>query len=90
MSILKKLFGGAPSPEPPKPETYKGFAITPNPANEGGRYRIGALIEKDVGGEKKAHQLIRADTLDTMDSAVTASIGKARQVIDEQGERIFG
>ncbi len=85
MSILKKLFGGTP-PEPPKPETYKDFAITPNPANEGGRYRVGALIEKDG----KSHQLIRADTLDDLESATQTSINKAKQMIDEQGERLFG
>ena len=86
MSILKKLFGGGTPPEPPKPETYQGFAITPNPNNEGGRYRIGALIEKDG----KTHQLIRADTLDDLDSAITASVNKAKQMIDEQGDRLFG
>ena len=86
MSILKKLFGGGPPPEPPKPETYQGFAITPNPANEGGRFRIGALIEKDG----KSHQLIRADTLDDLASATEASVRKARQMIDEQGDRLFG
>lgn len=86
MSILKKLFGGGTAPEPPKPETYKDFAITPNPANEGGRYRIGALIEK----YGKSHQLIRADTLDDLESAMTASVNKAKQMIDEQGERLFG
>ena len=85
MSLLKKLFGGS-APEPAKPETYKGFAITPNPVNEGGRFRIGALIEKDG----QSHQLIRADTLDDLESAVTASIGKAKQMIDEQGDRLFG
>ena len=90
MSILKKLFGGGPPPEPPKPETYKDFAITPNPAKEGARYRVGALIEKTVDGEPKSHQLIRADTLDDLDSANTTSISKAKQMIDEQGVRLFG
>ena len=85
MSILKKLFGGTP-PEPPKPESYQGFAITPNPAKEGQGYRIGALIEKDG----KSHQLIRADTLESPDAANEASVRKARQMIDEQGERLFG
>lgn len=90
MSLLKKLFGGGTPPEPPKPETYKDFAITPNPANEGGRYRVGALIEKTVNGEAKSHQLIRADTLDDLESATATSINKAKQMIDEQGERLFG
>ena len=86
MSLLSKLFGGGGSAPEPKTETYQDFTITPNPAKEQGRYRIGALIEKDG----KSHQLIRADTLDDYDSAVTASVGKAKQMIDEQGDRLFG
>lgn len=85
MSILKRLFGGAPS-EPPKPESYQGFDITPNPVREGQGYRIGALIEKDG----KSHQLIRADTLESPEEASKMSIRKAKQMIDEQGERLFG
>ena len=70
-------------------ETYEGFTIIPEPAREGSQYRIGARIEKEIGGEKKTHTLIRADTLGDHASAVTASINKARQVIDEQGDRLF-
>ena len=72
------------------PETYDGFTIFPEPASEGGRYRIGARIEKEIGGELKSHILIRADVLDDHQSAVTASLNKAKQVIDEQGDRLFG
>lgn len=92
MSLLSKLFGGGGAKPAPKaePQDYQGFAITPEPVNEGGRYRIGAMITKDIGGETKTHHLIRADTLDDHKSAVEASVRKAKQVIDEQGERLFG
>ena len=91
MSILKKLFGGGgAAASAPDPETYDGFTIFPEPASEGGRYRIGARIEKEIGGELKSHILIRADVLDDHQSAVTASLNKAKQVIDEQGDRLFG
>ena len=89
MSLLSKLFGGGGAQPTPEPEDYQGFAITPEPVNEGGRYRIGATISKDIGGETKSHHLIRADVLDDQQSAVDASIRKAKQVIDEQGDRIF-
>ena len=87
MSLFSKLFGGggASAPEP-TPEDYKGFAITPTPHKEGSRWRIGARIEKDG----KTHDLIRADVLEDKDAADTASIGKAKQMIDEQGDRLFG
>ena len=51
----------------------------------GGEFRIAAVIEKDG----RRHELIRADTLRDREAAVAASLGKARQIIDEQGESIF-
>ncbi|MEM6387233.1 MAG: HlyU family transcriptional regulator [Pseudomonadota bacterium] len=86
MSLFSKLFGGGGSAPEPERETYEGFIITPNPAREGSRFRIGALIEKDG----QSHQLIRADMLETLDEANDASIRKAKQMIDEQGARLFG
>ncbi len=85
MSIFSRLFGGGAAPEPER-ETYEGFTITPTPVREGSRFRIGALIEKDG----RSHNLIRADMLETQEDANAASIRKARQMIDEQGERLFG
>ncbi len=91
MGWLSKLFGGGGGGEdaPAKPaasEDYKGFTVTPNPMREGGQFRIAAKIEKDG----RVHQLIRADTVGSQDEAVALSMGKARQMIDEQGERLFG
>lgn len=92
MSLLSRLFGGGGGPAKPRHavETYKDFTITPDPMREGSRFRIRAHVAKDIGGETKSHTLIRADTLEDEQSAVTASVGKARQLIDEQGERLFG
>ena len=91
MSLFKKLFGGGSAPKPTaKSETYKDFKITPTPAKETGGYRISAMIEKDIGGEVKTHHVIRADTYGDEQTATDASIFKARQVIDEQGDRLFG
>ena len=92
MSLLKKLFGGGSgSDASPKAETvtYLGFRITPDPIREGTTYRIAARIEKEVDGQSKTHRLIRADTLEGFDAAVDASVAKAKQMIDEQGERVF-
>lgn len=90
MSILSKLFGGGASAKPSvEPVEYEGFAITPEPIKEGPVYRVSATITKDVDGELKTHKLIRADTLESLDAASEASTAKARQMIDEQGIRIF-
>ena len=85
MAWLSKLFGGASKPQTVS-ETYKDFAITPQPQKDASGWRIAALIEKDG----KSHMLIRADVLNDQDAAIAASVGKAKQVIDEQGERVFG
>ena len=88
MSLLSRLFGGGGNAQA-KSETavtYKEFAITPEPQREGTNWRIAARIEKDG----RSHQLIRADQLSDRDECVTASVNKAKQVIDEQGDRLFG
>ena len=91
MSFLKKLFGGggdaAPSSAPA--EMHSGFAIYAEPVNEGGTYRIAARIEKEIGGEMKVHQMMRADTLQSHEEAVKASLAKAKMLIDQQGDTIF-
>lgn len=87
MSLWSKLFGGrAETPAPASSEDHKGFRITPKPIREGGQFRVAARIEK--GG--RVHELIRADTMASLDEAMAISLAKARQMIDEQGERLFG
>ena len=90
MSLLSRLFGGNGSSGAAKPrhaaETHKGFTITPEPQRDGSNWRIAARIEKDG----KSHHLIRADQLGNEEDCAKASIGKAKQMIDEQGDGIFG
>jgi hypothetical protein len=50
---------------------------------------VAARIEKDIAGEVKMHQLLRADTIASLDEARAFCVRKAKQVIDEQGEAIF-
>ena len=91
MSILSRLFGGGAKRETraESSETYKDFRIIAAPQSDAEGYRVGARIEKDVDGEVKVHHLLRADTLRSLEEAEAFSIRKAKQVIDEQGERIF-
>ena len=91
MSLLSKLFGGGGGSSPKAdPEEYQGFQITASPAKEGSRYRIAATIEKEVGGERKVHNLIRADVLEDYEGACEASVSKAKQLIDQMGDKLFG
>jgi hypothetical protein len=90
MSFLKKLFGGGDGTRKEVPvEEYNGYRITLSPLKEGDSYRVSAVIEKEVAGETLRHELIRADTVQGLEAAQEASLRKAQQVIDEQGERIF-
>lgn len=95
MSFLKRLFGGSSSSSAStdivgEPETYKDFTITPTPMPDGGQFRLSAIIEKTVGGETKRHRLIRADLFPVSDAAGSAALQKARRMIDEQGDALFG
>lgn len=92
MSIFSKLFGGGDKPakgSAKEPEVYEGFRIFPEPMKDGGQYRIAARIEKEIDGELRSHSLIRADTLADADAAAEASAAKARQLIDQAGDRLF-
>lgn len=92
--ILRKLFGGGGDRPPTGPDRsqaveHKGFTIIPAPRPHNGQYLTAALIEKEIDGTVRVHELVRADTHASPDDARSFSIAKARQVIDEQGERIF-
>lgn len=89
----KILGGGGDSATPAavqeEPVEYKGFMITAAPINEGGQFRTAGSIAKEIDGEQKSVQFIRADNHSDRGSAVTHSERKAQQIVDEQGESIF-
>lgn len=90
MSFLKKLFGGGKADGTNDREAveYNGFSIQTAPINEGGQYRVCAIISKEVDGETRTHKLIRADVCSSADEASEISMRKAKQMIDEQGDRL--
>lgn len=91
MSLFGRLFGGGSAAKPePEPTLHDGFRIFPEPINEGGRYRVGARIEKEIDGEMKSHMMIRADTLESHDTAIEVSLNKAKSMIDQMGDTLFG
>jgi len=92
MSFWKSLFGGgaAKTEKAAEPVEYNGFTIRPAPYQAEGQYQTAGTIEKEVGGLLKEHKFIRADRHASYDDAVEFSVSKARQIIDQQGERIFG
>lgn len=86
MSFLKKLFGGgAAEAAPPKSSEHKGFTIAATPYKEGGQFQACGVISK----EGQEHRFVRADKFASLDEAVDFSLAKGRQIVDEQGERLF-
>ena len=92
MSFLRGMLGGGPPPEPAEPEAateYKGFAIRPAPRREGSGWLTAGIITKEFADGPKEHRFIRADTYTNRDDALAFCISKAKQIIDEQGDRMF-
>jgi hypothetical protein len=93
MSLWNALFGraiGAETAKVAEPVEYKGYVIRPEPFKSEGQYQTAGVIEREIGGVRKEHRFIRADAFASFDDAVTFSLSKARQMIDLQGERMFG
>jgi hypothetical protein len=93
MSFLSALFGKlapAPATKVPEPVEYKGFIIRPAPFKSEGQFQTAGTIERDVDGVHKEHRFIRADAFASLDDAVAFTVSKARQMIDLQGDRMFG
>ena len=96
MSFWKKLFGagggddasvatGANAPQ----EVYKGFTIRASLLPAGSEFQLAGTIEKEIEGVMKRHDFVRADRFGSKDDAATYTLAKGRQIIDEQGERLF-
>ena len=96
MSFLKRLFGLGASeetggdPAVVREVEHKGFVIRATPYKEGGQYQTCGVIAKEIDGAAKEHRFIRADRFASLDDAVEVTIRKGQQMIDEQGDRLFG
>jgi hypothetical protein len=95
MSFWKKLFGtsNSDSSAPAKPareEQHNGYRIEAVPYAEAGQFQVAGIISKEIDGDIKQHRFVRADRFSTIDEAADFSVMKARQIIDQQGDRIFG
>lgn len=93
MSFFKRLFGGngAAGPTPVGDAVqYNGYTIQATPYSEGGQYQTCGVVTKEGGAEKREHRFVRADRFPTAEDAAAHAIRKGKQLIDEQGEALFG
>ncbi len=95
-SFFKGLWarlGGASDSASSEPQAeaveYKGFRIRPAPYPAKGQFQTAGVIEKDYEDGVKEHRFVRAETHPSKDDAATFAIAKGKQIIDEQGDRIF-
>ena len=93
MDSIRNMFGGSSASKPPQaanePELYKECLIYAEPMAESGQWRLAGRIVKGEGEAAKEHKFIRADIFANREEVEVATLRKARQIIDEQGDRLF-
>lgn len=97
--VFGKLFGGlfgaggdkAPAASRHQTQEYKGYLITPAPTSRDGQWQVAGSITRTFDdGDTRTHDFIRADLMPSEEQAAEFAARKARQIIDEQGDRMFG
>jgi len=95
MSLLKRLFGLGSREEAPadlgvaKEVEHQGFLIKVTPFKAGGQFQVCGVISREIDGAVREHRFIRADRFAAWDDAVDVSTRKGRQLIEEQGVKLF-
>ena len=96
-SFLSRLFGGrggaagaaGRTGEPGEPVGHQGLFVIPAPVREGSQWRVAGAIARDEGDGAPRREFTRADTVASREEAVTLSVRKGRQIIDERGATLF-
>ena len=78
-----------PAAEKAETVEHEGFTIQPSPARDGSGWRVQGSISKEIDGELRTYEFIRADTCTDRQDAINTTVMKARRIVDEQGERMF-
>jgi hypothetical protein len=82
--------GGDDAGPPAETVEYRGYRIKPAPYSNNGAFQTAGTIEKDGPDGTREHRFVRADTHPSREDAIAFSVSKAKQMIDLQGDRIFG
>lgn len=90
-SLIRKLTGSGDAQEvEAEAVEYQGYMIRPAPRKEGPAYYTAGIISKALeDGTTQQHSFVRADTHSSQEAASQHAITKAKQIIDERGDRIF-
>ena len=95
-SFFKKLFGGGggaaddgAAAKRSDPVEYQGFFIQAAPVRQGEHWRLaGFIVMKREEGDLE-REFSRADTFPSHEDAVSFSLRKGHQIIDERGAKMF-
>ncbi|NNF76936.1 MAG: transcriptional activator HlyU [Rhizobiales bacterium] len=93
-SFLSKLFGGSSSKSArgskrSDPVSYNDLVIQAAPEEAGDQWRLAGFIIKQSDDGPLERKFLRADTFPSRDEAIEYAVRKAKQIIDEQGARLF-
>ncbi len=93
-SFFSKLFGGGSGgddagPKRGDPVPHDGLIIRAAPQSEGGQFRLAGVIIKETETGDLERMFVRADLFTSREEAEDYSIRKGKQIIDEQGQRLF-
>ena len=94
MSFWKSLFGGGRDkptgpPKPVREAEHDGFRIQATPYAEAGQFQVAGVISKEIDGVARQHRFVRADRFGSLDEAAEFTVTKARQIIDQRGDKLF-
>lgn len=88
-SFFRKLVGPGGAEKTAAAVEYEGYTIQPAPKSQGGQFLTAGVISKAFPDGVREHRFIRADTHTSHDAACEHAVFKARQIIDEQGDKLF-
>lgn len=91
MSILSRIFGGGGDGggKAAEPVAYEGLLIRAAPQRAGDRWQLAGVIVKQTDAGELERTFLRADTFTSREEAEDIAIRKGKQIIDEQGARLF-
>ncbi len=92
--FLRRLTGGEAADDaaaaPAGPAlAYEGYAIHAIPRRQGSQWLTAGLITKEFPDGVKEHYFIRAETHASQDDASAFAVVKAKQIINERGDKLF-
>ena len=93
-SFFSKILGGGSADkdevaERGDPVSYEGLTIRAAPERAGDQWRLVGVIIKQDGERALERVYLRADTFPTREEAESFAIRKGKQIIDEQGDKLF-